>query len=223
MRFDLEIILIMTPILLIALPFHEYAHAFVAWKLGDPTAKDAGRLALNPFKHLDILGVLMMYVAHIGWAKPVPVNSVYFKNRRKGMLLVALAGPLSNVLLAFVFILLMGFVVKLIAMGVIKPGSETMVTVLSYVVAFFQIFSRVNISLAVFNLLPVPPLDGSRLISAFVPEESYFRFARYEQYIGIAFLVLVIALPNVLSKVIGFFVDPVFNSMLSFTTMIFGL
>lgn len=220
---SLESILIMTPILLIALPFHEYAHAFVAYKQGDPTAKDAGRLTLNPLKHLDILGVLMMYVAHIGWAKPVPINSYYFKNRKKGLVLVSLAGPLSNLVLAFVFMMIWGLIEKMVIAQVIVINTETMQTIIFYALAFFEIFTRVNIYLAVFNLFPIPPLDGSRLISLFVPEESYYRFSRYEQYIGIAFIALVIFIPGVLGKVIGFFAEPIYNSMEFFKTFIFGL
>ena len=177
-------VIIMIPILLIALPFHEYAHAYVAYKLGDPTAKNMGRLTLNPLKHLDLFGTLMMFVARVGWARPVPVNSGYFKDRRKGIILVSLAGPMSNLLLAFAFMLVWGIMVKLLVIEVIPIRSETMVTVITWLQVFFQVSILVNISLAVFNMIPVPPLDGSRLISSFIPEESYYRFARYEQLIG---------------------------------------
>lgn len=216
-------VILMIPILLIALPFHEYAHAFVAYKMGDPTAKDAGRLNLNPLKHLDILGTLMMLVARVGWAKPVPVNSGYFKDRRKGMILVALAGPISNLLLAFVFMFIWGAMIKLVVVEIIPVRSETMVTVISWLQVFFQVSVLVNISLAVFNMIPVPPLDGSRLISSFIPEESYYRFARYEQFIGLGFLALVIFAPNALSSVIHFVADPIYNSMVTAISFIFGL
>lgn len=229
MDFDLTSILIMTPILLMALPFHEFSHAFVANRMGDPTAKDAGRLTLNPLKHLDILGVIMMYVAHIGWAKPVPVNSGYFKNRRKGMILVSLAGPLSNLLLAFVFTLLWGILAKMVSLGAFNSSSIEIRTIISYVYIFFDTFIYVNIALAIFNLIPIPPLDGSRLLSSFIPEESYFRFAKYEQYIGLGFIVLVIFVsnvlkrPDILSGAISFFADPIYNSMQLVTTYIFGI
>jgi Zn-dependent protease len=216
-------LLIMVPILLIALPFHEYAHGYVAYKLGDPTAKDAGRLTLNPIKHLDPLGTLMMLVARVGWAKPVPVNSGHFKNRRKGIILVSLAGPLSNLLLAFIFTLIWGFVIKLVIIQVIPVRSETMVNVINWLQVFFQVAVLVNISLAVFNMIPVPPLDGSRLISSFIPEESYFRFARYEQFIGLGFIALVIFAPNALSTVIRFVADPIYNSMITVTSFVFGI
>lgn len=213
----------MIPILLIALPFHEYAHGFVAYRLGDPTAKDAGRLTLNPLKHLDPFGTIMMLVARVGWAKPVPVNSGYFKDRRKGMILVSLAGPLSNLLLAFVFSLIWGLMVKLMAIGVIPVRSVTAVTIIAWLQVFFQVSVLVNISLAVFNMIPVPPLDGSRLISSFIPEESYYRFARYEQFIGLGFLALVIFAPNALSTVINFAAEPIYNSMVTVISFIFGL
>jgi len=216
-------VIMVIPILLIALPFHEWAHAYVAYRLGDPTAKDAGRLTLNPVRHLDPLGTLMMLVASVGWAKPVPVNSGYFRDRRKGMILVALAGPFSNLLLAFLFTLIWGLMVKLLVIGVIPVESETAVTIVTWLQVFFRFCVLVNISLAVFNMIPVPPLDGSRLISAFVPEESYYRFARYEQYIGIAFLALVVFLPDALDSVISFVADPIYESMLTVVSLVFNL
>jgi len=216
-------VIMVIPILLIALPFHEWAHAYVAYRLGDPTAKDAGRLTLNPVRHLDPLGTLMMLVASVGWAKPVPVNSGYFRDRRKGMILVALAGPFSNMLLAFLFTLIWGLMVKLLVIGVIPVESETAVTIVTWLQVFFRFCVLVNISLAVFNMIPVPPLDGSRLISAFVPEESYYRFARYEQYIGIAFLALVVFLPDALDSVISFVADPIYESMLTVVSLVFNL
>ncbi|HOK43829.1 MAG TPA: site-2 protease family protein [Thermoclostridium caenicola] len=216
-------IIMVIPILLIALPFHEWAHAYVAYRLGDPTAKDAGRLTLNPFRHLDPFGTLMMLVANVGWARPVPVNSGYFRDRRKGMILVALAGPFSNLLLAFLFTVIWGLMVKLVVIGVIPVESEAAITVISWLQVFFRFCVLVNISLAVFNMIPVPPLDGSRLISSFIPEESYYRFARYEQYIGIAFLALVIFVPNALSSVIRLVADPIYESMLTVVSLVLRL
>lgn len=217
-------LLMMTPILLIALPIHEFAHAFVAWKLGDPTAKDAGRLTLNPFKHLDLLGALMMYAAGFGWAKPVPINSYYFKNRKTGTILVSIAGPLSNLILSFISMFLLGILIKLVQIEVIVIDNENMVTFINYVRDFFITLVTVNISLAIFNMIPIPPLDGSRLISSFIPEESYYRFARYEQYIGLVFIALVVFLPgNLFSRVIGFFAQPILNSFQSAVFFVLGL
>ncbi len=223
MNLSLERLIMLLPLMVIALPVHELAHGYVAYKLGDPTAKDAGRLTLNPLKHLDPFGLIMMVVAGVGWAKPVPVNSGYFKNRKAGMILVSIAGPLSNLVLAFIFMLLWGLVVKLITIGAIVISTAAMDTFISYLIDFFYIFVSINISLAIFNLIPVPPLDGSRLISAFVPEESYYRFARYEQYIGLAFIILVIVLPsNTFSSFIHFFADPIYSSMESLVLRVYG-
>ncbi len=223
-RFNIQTLLYMTPILLLALPVHEFAHGYVAYKMGDPTAKQAGRLTLNPFRHLDLMGVIMMYVAGFGWAKPVPVNSFYFKNRRMGMILVAMAGPLSNLILAFVSYFIWGGVVKLISLGVIPLDTMAMDTAMVYAQTFFQTLVYVNVSLAVFNLLPVPPLDGSRLISSFIPEESYFRFARYEQYIGLAFIALVVFLPgNIIGNAVSTIASPIYNSMSYVISLVYGL
>jgi len=223
MNLSLERLIMLLPLMVIALPVHELAHGYVAYKLGDPTAKDAGRLTLNPLKHLDPFGLIMMVVAGVGWAKPVPVNSGYFKNRKAGMILVSIAGPLSNLVLAFIFKLLWGLVGKLITIGAIVISTAAMDTFISYLIDFFYIFVSINISLAIFNLIPVPPLDGSRLISAFVPEESYYRFARYEQYIGLAFIILVTVLPsNTFSSFIHFFADPIYSSMESLVLRVYG-
>ena len=220
---SLERIIMMTPILLLALPFHEWAHGWVAYKMGDPTAKYAGRLTMNPFKHLDFLGVIMMYAVGFGWAKPVPVNPIYFKDRKKGMILVSLAGPLSNLLLAFISTLLGGAIAKLFEIGVISANTEKMATFLAYVGVFFSILISVNISLAIFNLIPVPPLDGSRVLSSFVSEESFYRFARYEQYVGLAFLAVAAIFPTAITGFISFFARPILRSMTLFTSTVLNL
>ena len=221
---SLRNIIMMIPILFIALPVHEFAHGWVAYRMGDPTAKYSGRLTLNPFKHLDLMGVLMMFLVGVGWARPVPVNSTYLKNRRTGLLLISLAGPLSNLVLAFLGMFIWGLIVKLVNVGIIVINSMTMADVLIYGTEFLQAFIFVNISLAVFNLIPVPPLDGSRILSSVIPEESYYRFARYEQFIGLAFLLLVVVLPdNLFSRFINFFAMPIYDSMVLTVRLIFGM
>lgn len=221
---SLRNILMMTPILLIALPVHEFSHGWVAYKMGDPTAKYAGRLTLNPFKHLDLLGVIMMYVVGFGWAKPVPINPANFKNRRTGTILVSLAGPLSNLVLGFLSMFVWGIMVKLISLGLIPAETENAVNILTFAQEFLLTLTIVDVNLAVFNLIPIPPLDGSRLISSFIPEEAYYRFARYEQYIGLVFLALVVFIPdNIFGKFINFFALPVYSSMAATTKFLLGL
>ena len=166
---------------LIALTVHEFSHGYAAYKLGDPTAKSLGRLTLNPVKHIDPIGALCMVFFRFGWAKPVPINPRYFKKPKRDFALTALAGPLSNLLLAFAF----GLVYLLTVKGFSSVFFESE---LSYRLAvnltlFIYIFHAVNLGLAVFNLIPVPPLDGSRLLNVILPTRLYFKVMRYERQI----------------------------------------
>lgn len=166
-------------VLLTALPFHEFAHAWAADKLGDPTARYQGRLTLNPFKHLDLMGSLLMLVAGFGWAKPVPINPRNFKNPKTGMALSAAAGPLSNLLLAYI-----GMILWKVVLYLQYPlGSGFL---LSSLADIFQLIVLLNLGLAVFNLIPIPPLDGSRLFTVFLPPRQYFQLMQYERYIQLA-------------------------------------
>ncbi len=222
-------LLYITAILLLALPLHEFAHAWVAYRFGDTTAKDQGRLSLNPFRHLDPLGSLMMYVAHFGWAKPVPVDARNFRQKRLGMLLVALAGPFSNLLLAFVSMMIIGLLTKLTLVGVITVGAGWGTTVLRSAFDLLGMLVQINILLAIFNLLPVPPLDGSRVLSSFLPDRWMIRLASMERWIGLAFLLIVIVLPritgntSIVSQIIGAVSVPVINVMAAIASMVFGL
>ncbi|ACB85227.1 site-2 protease family protein [Natranaerobius thermophilus] len=185
-------ILHIIPALLIALTVHEYSHGRIAYYLGDETAKAQGRLTLNPLDHLDPIGFLMVAIAGFGWAKPVPVNPVNFRrdvDMRHGMLLVSLAGPVSNLIMAFIFLGVSDFYLRFTqGLGGIGPGVALNPNynhpVLYYIVLF-------NIFLAIFNLLPVPPLDGSRILRAIVPRrfEEYFNYL--DQY-GFIILILLI-------------------------------
>ena len=168
-------------VLLTAFPIHECAHALAAHWMGDDTAKDQGRMTLNPLKHLDPLGTIFMLIGGFGWAKAVPIDPNNFKNRKVGMALSALAGPISNLLMAYVSVILY----KIAAYNVLlnqDPYLDALATLFLYAVFL-------NVGLAVFNLLPVPPLDGSRIFNLILPEKLYFKIMRYENVIfGLLFL-----------------------------------
>lgn len=178
--FDLFIRLI---VVFTALPIHEYAHGLVAKKLGDPTASMQGRLNLNPFHHFDPIGTTCLLLTGFGWAKPVPVNPGYFKKPKQGMALTALAGPLSNLLLATALTLIF----KVIAYFV--PYNNFVVVLLSAI----SLMISINISLAVFNLLPIPPLDGAKIFGALLPDRIYWKVMQYERIIMIALFALLFA------------------------------
>jgi len=217
-RGRLEDYLLMIPVLLISLTVHEFSHGYTAYRLGDPTAKNAGRLSLNPFRHLDPIGTIMMLIARIGWAKPVPINPVYFRDRKKGTMLVSLAGPLSNLAMAFTGAFLYKITFIIGYANIMAGDTFTM-----YFVNFLMLFFSVNINLAIFNLLPVPPLDGSKILSGFLPYDKYFRYMQYERYIGMIFLVIVLVAPSVLSTVLSFFTQPIARSMIWCADLIIGL
>ena len=150
------------PAIIIALTFHEYAHARVAYAYGDPTAKDAGRLTLNPLKHLDPIGTLVLIIANIGWAKPVPVNAYYFEgNRKRKLLFVSLAGPMANLAQAILGAIILSLLINFASYN----------SVSNYFTAFLSFYVWINIILAVLNLLPIPPLDGSKILAGILPDK----------------------------------------------------
>lgn len=157
------------PALLVAITIHEYAHARMAVAMGDPTPRFAGRLTLNPIAHLDAVGLLMLWLFKFGWAKPVPVNPRNFRNEKQGMILVSLAGPGSNILLALLSALLIGFLTKYHMLN----GIWAQILWLSYLY---------NIVLAIFNLIPLPPLDGAKVLASFLPWRQADAFNRIEPY-----------------------------------------
>lgn len=162
---------------LTAIPLHESAHAYVSYKLGDPTAKNAGRISMNPLRHFDPIGALCMLLVGFGWAKPVPIAATYrFKHPKRDMAISAAAGPLSNVLFAYVLMIIYKLFFYL------APD----VLWLNIIVYVFQTMCIINISLAIFNMLPVPPLDGSRIFNIFLPQKYYFAVMKYERYIMFA-------------------------------------
>jgi len=169
-------LLIIVLTLVFSLTIHEYSHACAALVLGDTTAKDQGRLTLNPLKHLDLLGILMLIIIKVGWAKPVPVNENNLINKRRSMYIVALAGPLSNIIIASI---------SLIAFHLVETTS-----LLS---SIFRYVSMINILLALFNLLPIPPLDGSNIIYSFLSDKMAYNYRKFIfKYGNYGFLVIVI-------------------------------
>lgn len=162
------------------LPIHELSHGYAAYKCGDDTAKLQGRLTLNPFAHLDLMGTIMIFLFGIGYAKPVQVNPARLRHPRRDMALVSLAGPASNLIMGFISV----FIYYIL--GAFHNGS----TVMFAVMYFFYFAASVNVTLAVFNLLPIPPLDGSKILSAVLPDRIYFKYMQYERYVMIALFIL---------------------------------
>jgi len=170
-------------VLLTAIPIHEAAHAYVADKMGDPTGRYMGRLTLNPMAHFDLVGSIAMLVAGIGWAKPVPINPRNFREPKKGMAISAAAGPISNLIVAAISL----SVAKILMYVSYQVGVNT---VLSTLFTIFNLMCSINISLAIFNLIPIPPFDGSRIFNYFLPDKFYFKVMEYEQYIVIGLLII---------------------------------
>ncbi len=188
---DLHILIVMTVPLLAAVTVHEVAHGLVAYKLGDPTAKMAGRLSLNPVKHLDFFGTLAFVLTQaIGWAKPVPVDPRNFKNPRRDMMWVALAGPAANfVLAAFCALLLRGLPYLLFPLGFLGHGVFSFFAKPIFLMLALGI--QLNIGLAVFNLIPIPPLDGSKILAGLLPRPMAYQYSRLEPYGFIILLLLI--------------------------------
>lgn len=168
---------------LVCITFHELSHGFVAYRLGDPTAKNAGRLTLNPLKHIDIFGLIMMLVVRVGWAKPVPVDMRYFKHPKRGMALTALAGPLSNFLLALIALAICAL------MGRYLPVHPAGVVLL----CFLCNLAVLSVGLGLFNLIPISPLDGSKILFSLLPDKLYYPILRYERYVMILLVLLTMA------------------------------
>lgn len=199
---DLRTFLLLAPIVLVSLAFHELAHAIVAFKLGDPTAKDEGRITLNPIKHLDPLGTVMFAVTSLvaglpfGWAKPVPVRPGYFRHPKEGMAIVAAAGPATN------------FVIALVCLAIFQhaglQGEAEEVVRLAYLV---------NVVLGIFNLIPIPPLDGSRIVGVLMNDATYARWVQLDQYGMIAVLALFFIFRDEFATLLGSALDSVTRVM----------
>ena len=178
--------LLSIPAVLIAITIHEYAHGYAAWKLGDPTAKYSGRLSLNPLHHLHPIGALMMLLVGFGWAKPVPVNPRYFKHPRKGMAIVSIAGPFSNIIMAFLSALLYAALLPMLTKLVYFTENQSLAIA---ALQFLYISHILNLSFALFNLIPLPPLDGSKLLFLALPQKYYHRIMQYERQISLFFVI----------------------------------
>lgn len=200
-------------VVFLCLPVHEFSHGYAAYKMGDNTAKNLGRLTLNPLAHLNPIGTIMIFLFGIGYAQPVPINPRNFKNFKKGMALTAFAGPLANVAMSFIF----GFLYCL-SIFIYK---RVAIIAVAYIAIFFLYAAQINAMLAVFNLLPIPPLDGSRILGVVLKGRAYDLYYRYERYIMLALLALLFF--GLLNTPITFLTDLLMKIVLFIPNLIFGL
>lgn len=197
---------VMLPAVVIGLTFHEYAHAWAADKLGDPTARYAGRLTVNPLPHVDPIGLLMLFFAGFGWAKPVPVTPYRLTgNMRRSLMLVSLAGPVTNILIALIASLLLG--------AVVLSGSMAMRDIMTYII-------QINVVLAVFNLLPIPPLDGSKILAGILPGDQ--RWLIYMEQYG-TIILLILLFTGILRPILYAIITPILHFMSFVAQFSFGL
>ena len=197
--FDLEIILLRVPAIIIALTVHEFSHGFMAYLLGDRTAKRDGRMSFNPLRHIDPIGMICLILIGFGWAKPVMVNPRNLKDPKHGMGLTAVAGPVSNFILAFIVMLVYYPLVMTVGLDRAAIG---------YLFTFLWILFSINIVLGIFNMLPIPPLDGSKVFAVFLPEDIYFKFISFRY----GFIVLIILIfTDRLSSIIQPFMTAISN------------
>ena len=190
---------------LLCITLHELSHGWAAWRLGDPTAKQMGRLTLNPVKHLDPLGLLMMLVVKVGWAKPVPVDMRYFKHPKQGMALTALAGPAANLLTALAAAGACSLVWHLMPLG--WPSL--------LVLCFFSNLAILGVGMGLFNLIPISPLDGSKILFSLLPDRAYYAILRYEKYV--MGLLVVLMLLGVFDRPLSFLIIHVLQALCAIT------
>ncbi|MDO5396620.1 MAG: site-2 protease family protein [bacterium] len=199
-------LLINAAITLIALTGHELAHAWVSTKLGDPTPRMQGRLTINPLAHLDPVGTILMILTGFGWAKPVGINPMYYKNVKKGTALTAAAGPLANLLMSIImFVLYALFIIVVYKTGLVNAS------VISAVQSFVITFAVRNLCFMVFNFIPIPPLDGSKVLGVLIPDRAYYTMLRYERYSML--LIMLLSLSGAFSTIIGTGVNIAVNAI----------
>ncbi len=196
MNFIQQFAILLFPVLS-ALTIHEFSHGLIAHRLGDDTAYRAGRLTLNPLKHLDPIGTLMLFIVHIGWAKPVPINPYNFKDMKKDTALVSLAGPAANFITAAVF----SIIFRLISPNMLTGSPNIFIMII-----FYTIF--INLALGFFNLIPFPPLDGSKILGAFLSDEAYYKFQQFERKGMFIFLGIIIVSRLLNLNIIGNIILP---------------
>lgn len=217
--------LLSLPAILFCLSIHEFSHGWVANKLGDHTARNFGRLTLNPIQHIDPFGFIALLIAGFGWAKPVPVNTRYFQKPKRDMALVGLAGPASNLLCAFIFAFVYALASKLCTEYFyenIMTISDKTVDLMNMFLQILGAFVTINLGLAVFNMIPIPPLDGSRILDGFLPSKVYAAYHRYEQYVSVAFIIIILA-TDILDGVMGTAIGWLLEVVMYIPEKVFGL
>ena len=197
-------LLLTLPIMLLALSLHETAHGWVAWRGGDPTARNLGRLTLNPLKHIDPMGLIFLMIFGYGWAKPVPINTRYFRKPKRDMALTAAAGPAANLLLGLINAVLYGLFWGLFKAQAYLGLTGMLLTFLLILADTFFYAAAINFMFMLFNLIPIPPFDGSRIALAFLPDRIYFGIMRYERQIMFGLLIVMLVLSNFGYSPIGY-------------------
>ena len=211
---SIKYILVILFSVLLSLSIHEAGHGLAAYLMGDKTAKSSGRLSLNPFAHLDIFGTLCLLLFGFGWARPVPVNPWNFKRKRLGMAITSLAGPLANFILAFIATFLYCFI------GKISLSSGTISYRIAYAIFITcECLITTNIGLGLFNLIPIPPLDGSKILGSFLPESAYFKLLKYERY-GFIVLIILINIP-IFSRFLSFISTSILSGFINLASYVF--
>ncbi|MBB5184164.1 Zn-dependent protease [Faecalicoccus acidiformans] len=214
MLWNLEYIVSLVIAVILAMSIHEMAHGLVSYWLGDPTAKLQGRISLNPFAHVDWLGVLCLLLFHFGWAKPVPVDPSYYKDRKTGIIWTSFAGPVANFLLAFVCIFCLILILKLNPLFLYSNLGSLLESILSMT-------ATLNIGFGLFNLIPVPPLDGSKVLFSFLPDEQYYRFIQGSPFFMLVLVVLIYL--GILSQPLSMMQNGIWNAFVQICSFLLGM